>query len=102
MMKCKVVFCLKASWRPIRCQAPIGATGPLEGTLDIFSLFLGASLQWRAGQEQVCVVVGWGEEGNIVVGQGQMAPGGQGNRQGPRALQLQDPYAKALWKSGDG
>lgn len=93
---------MKASWRPIRCQAPIGATGPLEGTLDIFSLFLGASLQWRAGQEQVCVVVGWGEEGNIVVGQGQMAPGGQGNRQGPRALQLQDPYAKALWKSGDG
>lgn len=65
------MVCLKTIWRLIRCQALIGATGPLEVALDILSLFLGASLQWEAGQEHVCVCVGGMEwEGNIVVGHG--------------------------------
>lgn len=65
------VVCLKSSWRPIRCQALIGAESTTEVTLYILSLFLGASFQWEAGQEQVCVL---GVGGGYLLARGQCLP----------------------------
>lgn len=62
---------MKSSWRPVRCQALIGAESTTEVTLYILFLFLGASFQWEAGQEQVCVLRAGG---GISAGRGQCLP----------------------------